>query len=69
MASVTTSVNQRYMEYNKLIRPNDTINKPRESLQLAVGWWLSIWNKKIIPMAKVKTEQEVTNGQGEGVTK
>jgi hypothetical protein len=57
------------MEYNKLIRPNATINKPRESLQLAVGWWLSMWSKKIIPIAKVKTEHAVTNGQGEGVTK
>lgn len=57
------------MEYNKLVRPNDIINEPKESLQLASGWWLSICNKKIIPMAKVKTEQEVTNGQGEGVTK
>jgi hypothetical protein len=57
------------MEYNKLIRPNGIINEPKESLQLASGWWLSICNKKIIPMAKVKTEQEVTNGQGEGVTK
>jgi hypothetical protein len=45
------------------------IKEPNELVHEASGAWLSRCRRKIIPIAIVNAEQEVTNGHGDGVTK
>src|SRR4051794_10774413 len=69
VASVTTSVNQRYIAVNKLINPIIKIKEPNELVHEASTAWLSRCMRKISPIAIVNAEQEVTKGHGDGVTK